>query len=238
VSGRLFDATTSGSVPTGGLPTTEVMDQVSRPVLIALGAVLLLAAVWLVALRPKPNVSVSDTPLAPTTAIPKAKAAAAVSDAANAKVQAATGETSAPATPATPAPATAAPATAAPAPQAATPAAAAKPAKHAGGRLDGPIVREMRAGKVVVVLFWNAKAADDVATRGALLDVPRHHGKVAIHVVPISEVGRYPSITQGVTIAQSPTTLVIGRKRSTRVITGLTEPREVSQAVGDALAGR
>jgi hypothetical protein len=210
------------------------MDQVSRPVLIALGAVLLLAAVWLVALRPKPTVSVSDTPLAPTTAIPKAKAAADASDAANAKVQAATGGTSAPAeTPAAPAQ------TATPA-QPATPAAPAAPAKpiKTATRLDGPIVREMRAGKVVVVLFWNAKAADDVATRGALREVPRHGGKVAVHVVPIADVARYPSITQGVTIAQSPTTLVIGRERNTRVITGLTEPRELAQAVGDALAGR
>ena len=39
-------------------------------------------------------------------------------------------------------------------------------------------------------------------------------------------------------IAQYPTTLVIGRKGTTRVIVGLTEPREISQAVGDALAGR
>ena len=211
------------------------MDQVSRPVLIALGAVLLLAAVWLVALRPKPAVSVSDTPLAPTTAIPKAKAAAAASDAANAKVQAATGGATSPAaTPAAGAPATAQ------APQAAVPAAPAKPAKPVkpASRLDGPIVREMRAGKVVVVLFWNAKAADDVASRGALREVPRPGGKVAVHVVPIADVARYPTITQGVTIAQSPTTLVIGRKRNTRVITGLTEPRELTQAVGDALAGR
>jgi aspartyl-tRNA synthetase len=57
------------------------MDQVSRPVLIALGAVLTLAALWLVVLRPKP-VPVNDTPLAPTTAIPKAKAAAATAAAA------------------------------------------------------------------------------------------------------------------------------------------------------------
>jgi hypothetical protein len=207
------------------------MDQVSRPVLIALGAVLLLAALWLAVLRPKPTVSVSDTPLAPTTAIPKAKAAADASDAANAKIQAATGGTSAPAAPTAAAPTAAAPA------QPATPATPAKPAK-AATRLDGPIVREMRAGKVVVVLFWNAKAADDVASRGALRAVPRHGGKVAIHVVPISDVARYPTITQGVQIAQSPTTLIIGRKRNTRVIAGLTEPHELSQAVGDALAGR
>jgi hypothetical protein len=88
------------------------------------------------------------------------------------------------------------------------------------------------------VLFWNAEAADDIATRGAIRDLDLHGGEVAVHVVPITRVGDYPAITQGVTIAQSPTTLVIDRKRRTRVIAGLSEPQELAQAVGDALAGR
>jgi hypothetical protein len=200
------------------------MDSVSRPLLIALGAMVVLLAVWLVALKPKP-VSVDSTPLAPTQAISKAKQAAAQSAAANAKLQAATGGA-------------AQSQTAAPATQAATPAAPAKPATKSVSRLDGGILRDMRGGKIVVILFWNAKGADDIATRGALRGLDRHHGKVAVHIVPIAEVGRYPAITQDVTIAQSPTTLVIGRKRHARIITGLSEPRELSQAVDDALAGR
>ena len=59
-----------------------------------------------------------------------------------------------------------------------------------------------------------------------------------MRVVPISDVASYTSVTRGVKIAQSPTTVIIGRKGRTRVIAGLTEPRELSQAVGDALAGR
>ncbi|HTN25144.1 MAG TPA: hypothetical protein VL120_14225 [Solirubrobacteraceae bacterium] len=207
------------------------MDQVSRPLLIALAGVIALLAVWLVALRPKP-VSIDKTPLAPVTAIPKAKQAAAASDAANAKLQAATGGSRA-AGAGAPAASAATPATA--------PAAAAKPAvsrASSGPRLDGGIVREMKAGKVVVVLFWDAKAADDIATRGVLRGLDLHRGKVAVHVVPITQVGRYPAITEGITIAQSPTTLVIGPKRSARVIVGLTESKELSQAVDDALAGR
>ena len=88
------------------------------------------------------------------------------------------------------------------------------------------------------MLFWNADGADDVATRGALRTLDRHHGKVVVRLVPISNVAQYPSVTKGVKIAGSPTTVVIGRKGHTRVISGLTEPRELSQAVGDALAGR
>jgi hypothetical protein len=202
------------------------MDQVSRPLLIALGAMVVLLVVWLVALKPKP-VSVASTPLAPTQAIPKAEQAVAASGVANAQLQAATGA--------------AGQATAAPAPTAATPAtaaaAAAAPTRDAG-RLDGSLLRDIRRGRVVVLLFWNAQGADDIATRGAIRGLDRHHGKVVVHVVSIAQVGRYPAITRGVTIAQSPTTLVIGRQRHARAIVGLSEPQELKQAVDDALAGR
>jgi hypothetical protein len=208
------------------------MDQVSRPLLIALGGMVVLLAVWLVALKPKP-VALDKTPLAPTQAIPKARSAAAASDAANAKLQAATSDKSPAQTPAAAAPTAGAPSSA-PAATAAKPAAKA----HPGGRLDAGILRDIRKDRIVVVLFWNAQGADDIATRGALRDLDLHNGKVAVHVVPIARVGRYPAITQGVNIVQSPTTLVIGRKRNTRVITGLSEPLELSQAVDDALAGR
>jgi hypothetical protein len=220
---------------------------------IALAATLALLALWFVALRPKP-VPVAATPLAPTQAVAPAQQAAAASDTANAQAQAAATAAGQATTPAgatgatgatTTAPAatatTAAPAatatTAAPAAAAATPASASAPSAS-DGRSDGPILRDIRAGKVVVVLFWNAQGADDIATRGAIRDLDLHGGKVAVHIATIGRVGEYPAITQGVTIAQSPTTLVIDRERHTRVITGLSEPQELAQAVGDALAGR
>jgi hypothetical protein len=215
------------------------MDQVSRPMRIALAATLALVAVWFVALRPKP-VPVAATPLAPTQAIQPAQQAAGAASAAAAQAQAA-GTAAAAQTPASTTPAAAAPAasatTSTPAASAATPAAASA-ASATDGRRDGAILRDIRARKVLVVLFWNAQAADDIATRGAIRDLDLHGGKVAVHIVPIGRVGEYPAITQGVTIAESPTTLVIDRKRHTRVIAGLSEPQELAQAVGDALAGR
>src|SRR5688500_8790715 len=100
------------------------MDQVSRPMLIALAATIALAAVWLVALRPK-TAEIADTPAAPVTAIDTAKGAAATSDAANANLAAATGGATAAPAPTAAAPATAA-AAPAPAPSAAEPKAANK----------------------------------------------------------------------------------------------------------------
>ena len=57
-----------------------------------------------------------------------------------------------------------------------------------------------------------------------------------MHVAPVERVGEYERITRGVTVSQSPTTLVIGPDRRARAIAGLTERTEVAQAVGDALA--
>jgi hypothetical protein len=207
------------------------MAHVSRPVLFLIAAAAIFIAFWLVALRPKP-VATSSTPLAPTQAIPKATAAAATSDAANAKVQAATdGDAAAQAAAA----ATAAPATAS---QKAATAKVAVKAVKTGDRRNDAVVRAISSGKVVVLLFWDAKSADDIATRGALRDLDRHGGKVVVRVASIDDVARYSAVTRGVKIAQSPTTVVIGRKGDARVIVGLSEPRELSQAVGDALAGR
>jgi hypothetical protein len=219
----------------------RAMDQVSRPMLIALAATIALAAIWLVALRPKPA-DVAGTPAAPVTAIAPARDASAASDAANAKVQDATGGAQATT------PAATKPAAAAPAPAPGTPAKAAAPAKPAAPTIkpaikaaterEAPVVRDIRRGKVVVMLFWSATGADDIATRGVVRDLSRHHGKVAVYVVPLSRVGQYESITKGVTISQSPTTLVIDRDRRVRSIVGLTELGELTQAVDDALLGR
>jgi hypothetical protein len=213
------------------------MDQVSRPMLIALAATIALAAVWLVALRPKPA-GVAGTPAAPVTAVAPARDAAAASDAANAKVQDATAGDQA----GTPAATVPAPAKAAAPAKVAAPAKPAapvlKPAIKAATEREAPVVRDIRRGKVVVMLFWSATGADDLATRGVVRSLSRHHGKVAVYVIPLSRVGEYESITKGVTISQSPTTLVIDRDRRVRSIVGLTETGELTQAVDDALLGR
>jgi len=213
------------------------MDQVSRPMLIALAATVVLAALWLVALRPK-TADVADTPAAPVTAVGQAKDAAATSDTTNDKLANASDGAGSAATPgATTTPAASAqPATTVVAKPATKSAVAAVAA--AGGREEAAVVRDIRRGKVVVLLFWNAKSSDDRATRGAVRGLSRHGGKVAVHVAPISRVARFESITRGVTVNQSPVTLVIDRKRRTRAIIGLSERGELTQAVDDALARR
>jgi len=210
------------------------MANVSRPMLIALAATVALLAVWLVALRPKP-VAVEKTPLGPTKAIPAAKKASAASDAANAKLQAAA--KAGDASPAAPA-AAAKPATANAVAQSAAKAGSPAEVRSGETKRERVVLREIRQGKVVVMLFWSAAGADDVATRGAIRSVNRRNGKVKVHVIPIGRVGDYGTVTRGITIAQSPTTLIIGRNGRARTIVGLTEPEELRQAVADAVAKR
>lgn len=210
------------------------MNQVSRPLLIVLAATIALVAIWLVALKPKP-VAVQNTPLAPTKFIPKARQAAAASDAAAAKLQA-TADAADGAAAASGAARAAAPAKQAAPSSSSKPSGAAKATVAAEG--EAAVLRDLRGKKVVVMLFWNADGADDLATRGVIRELDRRNGKVAVHVVPIGRVGQFGSITRGVRVVQSPTTIVIGRKRQARVITGLTDSQELKQAVADAVAGR
>jgi hypothetical protein len=74
------------------------MEEFKRPLLIVAAATLILIALFVSMPRPHP-VAVKNTPLAPISQIEKARQAAAISDAANARLQAASaaaGQTAAP----------------------------------------------------------------------------------------------------------------------------------------------
>ena len=64
------------------------MAAISRPLLALIAALALVAAIWLTIPRPGP-VAVRHTPLAPVGQIQKARDASALSDATNARLQAA-----------------------------------------------------------------------------------------------------------------------------------------------------
>lgn len=189
------------------------MQQVSLPIRIALVAMLAFAALWFVALRPgeeeAPEPLAGEVPaaVAPKASTPATEPAAAPAQAA-----------------AEPAAATTAPATK-------TSSGTATSSKD----LAAPLVRDLRAGRAVVVLFA-AKGADDRAARRAVAAVDRRGGRVRVEVAAIGDVARYEQITTGVQVTQAPTTLVIGPDREAQAITGYTDASEVEQAVGDALA--
>jgi hypothetical protein len=214
------------------------VDQISPPFRIALVALLAVCALWFTVLKPKDPATETSTPTAPGATglgndVNSAKDAAAKSDAANAKVQAATGGTTA--TPSKSATATkpaAKTATKKPAATGAAPAAK----KATGADPAASLLSALDRKDTVVLLFRNAKASDDRAVEKALKAVDRHKGNVVVKVAPIANVARYEAITRGAEVMQSPTVLVIGPDHKARAVVGFTTTREVDQVVADTLA--
>ena len=162
-----------------------------------------------------------------------AKGAAAASDAANAKTQAATGARAATSGSKR---ATGAHAAVAGKSAAATATPKAKAKTRAAGDRSAPLLRALDHKRVVVLLFGNRRGLDDRAVRRAVHATSRHGGRVVVKAVPASQVGRYGAITNGAQVLQSPTTLVIAPGGKARAIVGFTTTAEVDQAVADALA--
>jgi hypothetical protein len=214
------------------------VDQISPPFRIALVALLAVCALWFTVLKPKDPATETSTPTAPGATglgndVNSAKDAAAKSDAANAKVQAATGGTTA--TPSKSATATKPAAKTATEKSAATGTApAAKKATAADPAAS--LLSALDRKDTVVLLFRNAKASDDRAVEKALKAVDRHKGNVVVKVAPIANVARYEAITRGAEVMQSPTVLVIGPDHKARAVVGFTTTREVDQVVADTLA--
>ena len=175
---------------------------------IALVVTLSFAAIWMVALRPKPPV---DPPM-PAPPAPKVEKAA-------------------------PAPAKAEKATPTPAKveKAAQPAAKpAEPAVSPVQRRVNAVLADLDARKVVVILFWDRSGTDDQEVRRAVSRVDRRGGKVAVHSAALQDLAGYEPITSGVPVVGTPTTLVIDRNRRTIPISGLTVTREIDQKVTKA----
>ena len=189
------------------------VDQVSLPVRIALVVVLSFAAIWMVALRPKP---VEDAPMPPAPVAKQAEPAAKATPA----------ETPAKVEKADPAPAAKKPA--------AKPEPAAKPATTPVQRRVNAVLADLDDRKVVVLLFWDRNGTDDQEVRRAVSGVDRRGGTVAVHTAALSDLAGYEPITAGVPIVGTPTVLVIDRDRKALPISGLTVTREIDQKVTKA----
>lgn len=236
------------------------MTQVSRPMLIALVGTLAFAAVWFTVLRPSSSTTEAPAPAAsepaPTSdaasgAAPSSSEAATpgvgvtenvtkaqqAAETANGKIAAdaaqadavggaasATGQADAPA-------------------QAASSAATGSAGPGAGATAtkvtidaqapaaERAVLEDLAGGKVVVMLFWDRKAADDREARRAVRAATTGRKNVVVRVVPAKDVGAYESITGGVTVERSPTTLIIGPQRKAVTISGLVDELEIEQAI-------
>ena len=212
------------------------MQQISPPLRIALAAIVLLGAVWFVALRPK---GASDEPKAVTppgvqglaNSVAKARGAKEATDASNARVEAAVngvGGSSA-ATSSTKAGTTTAKGAAKPIDLGISTAQVTGPARR--------LVDALADGKAVVLLF-RSKSADSAHVTRVVKGVFKRDGRVVAQVASIKDVADYSVFTNRTSVSQAPTTFIIGPTRKAKVIAGYTSTGEVDQAIGDVLGKR
>ena len=222
------------------------MSQISPPIRIVLIAAIGLIAAWMLFLRPKTEEAPAPTP-APATApgvtglsnaVDKAKDASATSDAANDKVQKATGEEGASASKAGKAGAKDSVAT-----QFVT--GREKPvepltAEQTKG-LPKQIVTALNQRKVFVVgVFdtkekrWARMAADDREVRRELQKANRYKGDVKFASTSLGELSKLNAVVGDVGVTQSPSVVVVDRNRVASVLNGFVEVNAINQAIQDA----
>jgi hypothetical protein len=214
------------------------VSQISPPIRILLVAVLGLTAAWMLVLKPEeepvppapapaPNVQTSEPAVSQPGKI--AESAQSAVDATNAKSKAT--ENSDGSAPAAGAGTATQPGAAPGAKPGADPAA---PTRDVKG-LPKPVAKAIEARKVLVLLFWNPKSADDRVVRRNIRGVDRWKGDVSVHVAKVGQVSKYGRITRGAKLAQSPTTLVVDRNLKVTPLVGYADTKSVDQAVLDAL---
>jgi hypothetical protein len=236
------------------MPKEGAMTQISRPFQIALAAIVLLAAVWFVALRghssggnstgstpavstPAPSTNArstsathaSSTPSAAglTRAIAKAQSVVARDerDAKQLQRKAAATRTTHASRPA------------------AKPHAVAHPQSAASSTSKQTLVEgELKHGQTVIVLFWNPQSTVDVAAHRQLELLQALHAKprlsqdkdIAVHYSAAGEVGQYGTITGSLQVLQTPTMLVIAPNGKTKTLSGLIDAYAIQQAIKEA----
>jgi len=193
------------------MPKMREMDRVSRPLLALLLGTVVFLALWMTALKPSSSGGGSGSAGVGgyTADINAARGAVKTADAASA---AHGGETAPPVGRQV----------------------AARPSNPAARQ--NVVLRALVARKVIVLLFYNPSGADDRAVRAELAAVPAHRGRVVKLSVPLSELSRYSMVTDAVSVNESPTLVLIDRKRAASTVVGFADRFEIAQRVADALA--
>jgi hypothetical protein len=101
--------------------------------------------------------------------------------------------------------------------------------------LPKPVAAALRHQKVLVLLFWNGRSADDRAVHAALKHVDRWNGRVSVQSAPIARIADYGRIARGVDVEQSPTVVVTDSQLRAETLVGYVDARTIDQAVVDAL---
>jgi hypothetical protein len=106
---------------------------------------------------------------------------------------------------------------------------------HAAPAQQAAVEGELKRGKVVAVLFWNPKGADDVSVRKELQAVGKKlGGKLAVHTAEANQVGSFGSFTKTVQVYGTPTILIINPHGAVTTMNGLTDAFAIEQTIDEA----
>jgi hypothetical protein len=212
---------------------------------IALGAVLVLALVWFVALRPKSQESaapvtpaaqqapaeggtgLTDRPNQAESAVNDANAKNSADEQKAAQTGSDTPSTATPKSDTEAAPKTQSKSKVTPTPKSAT----------TSTDPSAAIIASAQSGNVEVVLFYDPAGSDDQHVFKAVQQVDTRDGTVKVHAYKISEVGKYTALTQDVAVNVAPTLIILSPKLDAWRITGYTDTSEINALVG-AIARR
>jgi hypothetical protein len=227
------------------------MSQISPPIRILLVAVIGLCAAYMLFLRPKEESVPAATPAAATPVPAKdpnaqtsSKPGAAVqqavrgADNASARADQAAGGAIAETEGGTAAPATTGVNTnpVAEAPAAGQTAAPGSPVtEEALKALPKDVRKAVRERKVLVLLFYNNRSADDKAVRRELRQVSDYGKQVFVDAHWIKSVAKYQAITRGANVDQSPTVVVADANLKAETLVGYVDHATINQAVVDAI---
>ena len=99
-----------------------------------------------------------------------------------------------------------------------------------------PVANALADGKLVVLLFAQAQAADDVATARHFSALSRLGGRVRTFRAGISDVGRYAGIVAELGVTQAPAIVIVRPDlRAVPPIEGYIESKYLVQRVRDQL---
>jgi len=94
------------------------------------------------------------------------------------------------------------------------------------------IIASAKKGNVEVVLFWDPSGSDDRHVREAVQQINTRGNTVKVHAVEIDDVGKYTALTQDVSVNVAPTLIILSPKLKAWKITGYTDTAEIDGLVG------
>ncbi len=98
------------------------------------------------------------------------------------------------------------------------------------------IGEDLKARKAVVVLVYQpGESVDEVLKKRVKTEIDRRKGRVKVYLIKASQVGKYDGLFRDLSLAQTPSTVVIAPDNSAKVLGGLVSTPRIDRLTSAAL---